>query len=159
MVSIELAIQEEQMSIVERPKAEIVARVLERIAEDRYHAGDDEGGELIIIPDYKPTLLESEEYLSEQLGELEKMREGSEIHHDDLALSENWSDFWTLRLLEQEPFGAEDSERLFPILKGRTYEEVIPTCTQLSRRIWKKQNGCWRQGGRQSRRPKRLKYP
>lgn len=113
------------MRLIERPKAEIVARVLERIAEDRYYGGDDEEGESIIIPDYGPTFLQREEYLSEQLGELEKMHDGSEGHDNDFVLSENRSDSWTLRLLEQDPFGVEDSERLFSILKGRTYEEVI----------------------------------
>jgi hypothetical protein len=42
------------------------------------------------------------------------MRDGSEVDDDDFALSENWSDAWTLRLLEQHPFRAEDSERFFP---------------------------------------------
>jgi hypothetical protein len=82
------------MKVVERPKAEIVARVLERIAEDRYGADINEDGELIIFPDYGPTFLEREDYFSEQLGELEKMRDVSEARDGDSALAEDWSDFW-----------------------------------------------------------------
>jgi hypothetical protein len=33
------------MSVIDRPKAEIVSRVLERIAEDRYRAGEEEDGD------------------------------------------------------------------------------------------------------------------
>jgi hypothetical protein len=60
------------MKVVERPKAELVGRLLERIAQGRYHADDDEHGELIVLPDYEPTFPEREEYFSEQLAELER---------------------------------------------------------------------------------------
>jgi hypothetical protein len=113
------------MKVVERPKAEIVARVLERIAEGRYGADIDENGEWITFPDYGPTFLEREEYFSEQLGQLEKMRDESEAQDGDSALAEDWSDFWTLKLLEQDPFNGKDIERFLPILKGKPYEEVI----------------------------------
>jgi hypothetical protein len=42
------------MNVDERPKHEIVSRVLERIAEGRYRGGDEEDGESIVIPDYGP---------------------------------------------------------------------------------------------------------
>ena len=84
------------MSIAERPKAEIVARVLERIAEDRYHADGDENEELIIILDYGRTFLEREAWFLEQLGELEKLRDGPESQDSDLPLRENWSDDWSI---------------------------------------------------------------
>jgi hypothetical protein len=113
------------MKVVERPKAEIVARVLERIAEGRYGADIDENGEWIIFPDYGPTFLEREEYFSEQLGELEKMHDVSEAQDSDSTLAEDWSDFWTLKLLEQDPFSGRSNERFSPILRGKSYEEVI----------------------------------
>ena len=113
------------MSLDERSRTEIVARVLERIAEYRYYADEDEDGELIVIPDYGPTFSELEEYFSEQLAELEKMHHASEEQESDLTLEEDWSDFWTLKLLEQEPFKGQNNEELFPNLKGESYEEVI----------------------------------
>ncbi len=48
------------MSVDERSRTEIVARVLGRIAEYRYYADEDEDGELIVIPDYGPTFSERE---------------------------------------------------------------------------------------------------
>jgi hypothetical protein len=113
------------MSVVEPSKAETVARVLKRIAEDRYHSDLGEDGELIIIMDYGPTFLEREKFFSEQLGELEKMRDGSQDQGGDSALAEEWSDFWTLKLLERKPFNGNDNDWLFPSLKGKSYEEVI----------------------------------
>jgi hypothetical protein len=113
------------MNVDERLRTEIVARVLERIAENRYYADEDEDGELIVIPDYGPTFSEREEYLTEQLAELEKMRHASKEQESDLTLEEDWSDFWTLKLLEQEPFKGQNNEELFPHLKGKSYEEVI----------------------------------
>jgi len=113
------------MRVVERPKAEIVAKVLERIAEDRYYASADEDGEVIHIPDYGPTFSEVEEYFTEQLSRLEKRQDASESSADDQTLEAEWSDFWTLKLLEQEPFNSDDAERLFPILKGKSYEDVL----------------------------------
>jgi len=113
------------MSVVEQSRAKTVARVFERIAEDRYHSDVDENGEVIIIPDYGPTFPEREEYFWEQLDGLKKMRDRSQGRDSDLELGEGWSDLWTLRLLEQEPFNGENNEQLFPILKGKSYEQVI----------------------------------
>jgi hypothetical protein len=48
--------------VVDQTKAETVARVLERIAEDRYHSDLDGAGEVIIIPDYGPTFPERENW-------------------------------------------------------------------------------------------------
>src|ERR1700689_1408501 len=113
------------MSVVEQSKAETVARVLERIAEDRYHSDLDEDGEVIIIPDYETTFRERERMFSKQLDALGKMRDISAVQDCDFALGEDWSDFVTLRLLEQEPFNGQDNEWLFPALKGKPYEDVI----------------------------------
>jgi hypothetical protein len=55
---------------------------------------------VIIIPDYGPTFLERGEYFSEQLDELKRAWNESEVDDSDYALSENWSDNvdgWTPR--------------------------------------------------------------
>ena len=113
------------MSVDERSKAEIVSRVLGRIAEDRYFGDSDEHGELIIIRDYEPTFDERENYLEDQLAELEKLRNESVAPDRNFPLGEHWSDSWTRKLLEQYPFGENDREQLLPILKGKSYEQVI----------------------------------
>src|SRR5579862_6424211 len=111
------------MSQVERPKAELVATVLERLADDRYYTDDDEDGELIVIPDYGETFPDREGYFSWQLSELKFMRDGSE--DSDSAFDEDWSDFWTRKLLERLDLPPVLIEDHFSKLKGKTYEEVI----------------------------------
>ena len=112
------------MTVDERPKVEIVARVLECIAEGRYHGDVDENGEIIIFPDYEPTFAERESFLSMCLNELERMRLEFDSNCVGSTLGENWSDFWTLKLLELQVFEG-DKDFLIKTLKGKPYEDVV----------------------------------
>ena len=110
------------MSLIGRPKAEVVAKALEQIADDQYSVNEvEEGAEEITISVSEESCYEP---LWEAMRELEKMHEENCDPANQLTLEEDWSDFWTFKLIELL-FAPLDRENMSSILRGRTFEEVL----------------------------------
>ena len=112
------------MRLIERPKAEIVAKVLELIAEDQYSINEGEEGEgeenTIFNAGEAPY-----EHLLEAMQELEKMHKEASGPENELTLEEAWSDLWTFKLIELLFSRPQDREKMFSILRGRCHEDVV----------------------------------
>ena len=116
----------------ERTKAELIAQVLERMAQGRFEVGDDDEGEVITIQNYGATFEQMEDFFGEYLGDLEDLREAiEETDPEDpraaAPLEDNWSDWWTEQFLARlfKNFDQEGIRKVTEPLRGLSYEEVL----------------------------------
>src|SRR5579872_1875680 len=112
-----------------RTVAEIVAIVLERISEWRFGEREGEGGEEIVIPVYEPKASEDAGMNISLRMLWEELQNSPEAKAFSGDLREHWSDFWTLELLKRSPL-LKRPEELMPLLKGKSYEEVLQCVRQ-----------------------------
>lgn len=112
--------------------AEIVARALERIAEGGYtlSKNDDDGTEVITIFETDET---PDEHFAESLAILRQWREKSGEAASGIALEDEWSDQWTLRLLVTQCYDTEDVLNIFPLLEGKCYRDVLTSLYELEK--------------------------
>jgi len=129
--------------LLDSKKYELISQVLARLGQDRYDLEHDGEGEIVKVKAYGPTFDEMEEYFSNELESLEILR--SEIEEEasirseaGFPLEDNWSSFWTQRLLK-ELFDPEFAKIVEYRLQGFTYGQVIVTlyeiCTEGLRRL------------------------
>lgn len=112
------------MRLMERPKAEIIAKVLELMAKDQYRISEGEEGEgeeITIFDAPEPP----NDLVLEALQQLTSMHEEANGPEHQLTLEEDWSDSWTFKFIELLFSNPQDREKVSSILQGKSYEDAL----------------------------------